>query len=506
MWPCALFLLSGFSHADPLETGPPGGAHLAHMEQFGAQSPLQNRAPQTRSPAPPPDVTVYGYHPYWGPDPATLDFSRLSHLAIFNVDLNSDGTLSDTHRWTDVAGDVVPLAHAEGVSVQLCVTSFDDDVMASVLPSESRRATAIAELVSLVDAYDADGINIDFEGLDSDLKDDFTTFIQELYPLVSELTIAMPPVDWNGAYDFDELALSSDGLFIMGYGYHWTGGNPGPGDPLYGSDTWGAYSLEWSVDDYLTWGATKDKIILGLPLYGNEWPTASDDIPGSATGTGWSVIMSSAEEIADSEGREWDEDSLSPYVLRSSSQLWYDDTESIQYRIQWAVDQDLQGVGFWALGYESEDVGFWEMVTEETSWGGEDPDEEDPADDEAPVALVSASQLVYPDEPAVLDGSASYDPEGASLSYSWTQLRGPTLQMSNADGAVAGLQASEPGVYEFALVVNDGTQNSDATSIDIVVVNPGAEVGELRGCSIGGLAAGSWLSGLLLVGARRRRR
>ena len=102
-------------------------------------------------------MTVYGYHPYWGADPTTLDFSRLTHLAIFNVDLKSDGTLADTHRWTDVAGDVVPLAPAEGVSVQLCVSSFDDDVMASVLPDPTKRARAIAELVALVDDYDADG-------------------------------------------------------------------------------------------------------------------------------------------------------------------------------------------------------------------------------------------------------------------------------------------------------------------------------------------------------------
>jgi hypothetical protein len=420
------------------------------------------------------------------------------------VDLNADGTLSDTDHWTDVAGDVVPLAHASGVSVQLCVTSFDDDVMASVLPDADKRATAIAELVSLVDAYDADGINVDFEGLNVDLKHDFTAFIQELYPLVSELTIAMPAVDWSGAYDFDELALSSDGLFIMGYGYHWTGGDPGPGDPLYGSGTWGSYSLEWSVNDYLTWGATEDKIILGLPLYGNEWPTASNDVPGSATDTGWAVVMSSADQIAESEGREWDEDSLSPYVLRSSSQLWYDDTESIQYRIQWAVDQGLQGVGFWALGYESEDVGFWEMVTEETSWSeNEEPGEE--TEDEPPIAVVSASQLVYPDEPVVLDGSASYDPEEQSLSYSWTQIRGPSVQLSNSDGPVAGLKASEPGVYGFALVVNDGSQDSDAASIEIVVVDPGADVARLEGCSMGGLAAGSWLSGIFLIFSRRQR-
>ena len=119
--------------------------------------------------------------------------------------------------------------------------------------------------------------------------------------------------------------------------------------------------------------------------------------------------------------------------------------------------------------------------------------------------MVSASQLVYPDEPVVLDGSASYDPEEQSLSYSWTQIRGPSVQLSNSDGPVAGLKASEPGVYGFALVVNDGSQDSDAASIEIVVVDPGADVARLEGCSMGGLAAGSWLSGIFLIFSRRQR-
>ena len=146
-----------------------------HTSSIPTAEPVQN----TRIT---PQITVYGYHPYWGPDPSTVDFSRLTHLAIFNVDLNADGTLAETHRWTEVAGDVVPLAHAEGVSVHLCITSFDDNVMASVLPDPTKRAVTIAQLVDLVDSYGADGVNVDFEGLDYELKDDFSVFIEELYP------------------------------------------------------------------------------------------------------------------------------------------------------------------------------------------------------------------------------------------------------------------------------------------------------------------------------------
>lgn len=506
MWIHSWLFVTQIAISAPIPERPFSSIHAQHAEFFGKSPPRKPTAYVSgRTPAPKPRITVYGYHPYWGPDPTTLDFSRLTHLAIFNVDLQADGTLTDTDRWTAVAGDVVPLAHAEGVSVHLCITSFDDDVMASVLPDPAKRAVTIAQLVDLVDAYGADGVNVDFEGLDYELKDDFTAFIEELYPLVTELTIAMPAIDWNGSYDYDQLALSSDGLFIMGYDYHWRGGNPGPVSPLYGGDPWNQYSLEWSVDDYLTWGATRDKLILGLPLYGLEWPTTSNDVPGTSTGEGWTVYMSSGDAIAAEEGTDWDDTSLTPYILRESSQVWYDNTESLQYRIQWAVDADLQGIGFWALGYEGENSDFWDMVSGETAW--DDPSE---PTNEPPIAVITGSQLAYPHVPFVLDGSSSIDPDGDAIQYTWTQTRGPAIDLLSTDGPTLEVTATESGVIEFTLVVNDGLQDSAMDSIAIVVVEPnaGSDVepsGRCGSCSAGRLATGSWLAGLMLIWGRLRR-
>ena len=41
----------------------------------------------------PPNVSVYGYHAYWTGSVLDIDLAPLSHIAVFNVDLNSDGTL-----------------------------------------------------------------------------------------------------------------------------------------------------------------------------------------------------------------------------------------------------------------------------------------------------------------------------------------------------------------------------------------------------------------------------
>ena len=238
-----LALLGSLAVAGPRIATPHADALLAHAgdPHVVVPAPPPGAAPPPSEPVP--DMTVYAYHPYWESDPTQLHWDQLTHVAIFEVELKSDGTLADTDNWTDVAAGVVAAAHAHGVKVHLCVISFDESVQSSVLQSASKRATAVAELKSLVDQYGADGVNVDVEGMDDSLSGEFVQFITELHDAVGEVYIATPAVDWLGAYDYSQLAANSEGLFIMGYGYHWTGGDPGPNDPLYGGGDWSTYSL-----------------------------------------------------------------------------------------------------------------------------------------------------------------------------------------------------------------------------------------------------------------------
>lgn len=488
-----------------LSAAPPG-PHAAQLHQFGTRPPPLAAPLPPPPPGAPPDVTVYGYHAYWTGSPLDLDFSRLTHVAVFNVGLNSDGTLSDTSRWTAVATDLVPLAHSHGVKVHLCMTSFSDTETNAVLSSPSRRATAIAALAELVDSYGADGVNVDIEGLDLDQKQNMVSFIDELGDAVDEIVIATPAIDWTGAFDYSELARLSDGLFIMGYGYHWAGGDPGPVAPLFGGDPWSAYSLDWSVDDYLSAGATADKIILGLPLYGREWPTSSTAVPGTATGEGSAVIMSSALSEAASRGSLYDAVTHTPYILEPTTQLWYDDTESVRDRIAYAVDAGLQGVGFWALQYEGDPETFWEMVSDETVLTAPDDDDDDNGggsdpNNAAPVALAGLPLLAYPGDTVILDGSPSYDEDGEIVSYRWAPVAGPETTLERADSARPRMPVPRAGVYEVELTVTD---DDGATGTDTVtVVVSGVDV--TSGCAaLGGGASWGWLAGLLALGHRRR--
>ena len=335
----------------------PSGPHheqLLNPPELPLRSPARPPADPPSGPtAPPtagPDVWVYGFLAYWTDGPDALDWDRLTHVAIFNVDLNSDGSVDGDSYWHAWAPEAVALAEPYGVKIHLTLTCFSDSVMDAVLPNPSVRGRTVEALGELVDEYGAHGVNIDCEGMDSYLRDDLVDFVAEVGDRVGEVTVATPAIDWNGSYDYDALAAASDGLFIMGYGYHWSSGDPGPVAPLHGGDPWSDYSLSWSVDDYIYYGAPPDKIILGLPLYGRDWPSTSNAIPGDATGDGSAVVMSTAVDEAEIYGRNYDAVTDTPYYFPDSrSQVWYDDTDSIREKVSYAVGEGLLGVGFWAL-------------------------------------------------------------------------------------------------------------------------------------------------------------
>lgn len=520
-----LTIASTVAHAIP-------GPHAAQLSEWGARPRGPAAPPLAPAPASP-GATVYGYYPYWGDDPSSLPYDRLTHIAIFGVYLESDGSLSSTSTWDSLASEIVPLAHAAGVRVHLCVISFEDDVHAAVLGSSSKRAAAIAAMAELVEEQGADGVNIDFEGLDSDLKEEMVTFIEDLADAVEDVYLATPAVDWSGAWDYSELSAAADGLFIMGYDYHWSGGDPGPNSPLYGSDTWGSYALDWTVDDYITYGATPDKIVLGLPLYGRWWPS-DYEVGASATGDGESYTFTSAVSAGESAGRRWDDESRTPYAFFDGGQLWYDDTDSLAERISWAVtDQGLQGVGFWALTYEDNDAEFWDMVSSYTASAGGDDGGGDsgggdsgggdvgggdgggddggvdsaPPSDGQPVARAGVAFMAYPGDTVILDGSASSDPGGAELKFRWTQVGGATVALEGGATAEPSFVAPAPGTLSFELVVNNGEQYSDPDVVDVVVADP--EVGERwmgGGCqTVPGAGWGLVVAAAAAMARRRRR-
>ncbi len=101
------------------------------------------------------------------------------------------------------------------------------------------------------------------------------------------------------------------------------------------------------------------------------------------------------------------------------------------------------------------------------------------------VAEVAAgSDAILIGATAYLDGSASYDPEGASLTYHWsfvTKPAGSNASLAGAETAAPSFVADVQGYYVVSLVVSDGSLSSDPDEATVMVYSSSsAAIQDLR--------------------------
>jgi len=367
-----LFVLTSGLIAQDVQEKP----HALHVAQFG-QSEVDQQGDFTgypmdlvpRSDLREPSHVVFGYHPYWnGTAWENYVYDILSHVAWFGLEMNSNGDITSDHGWP--VNGLVNLAHSRGVKVIVTVTNFDNDGIGTLLGNATRRQNAINNLIAEVSAGNADGVNIDFEFVPSSARANFNTFIHDLTQAFhdqipgSEVSIAMPSVDWSNAYDYDYLSDNCDGLMIMAYGYYWSGSSrAGPISPLNGD--FSSWHISRTIQDYLTkTGDDGSQLILGLPWYGRDWQVTSTAVnaPVASGTTGATILYPAAEASAQSHGKQYHTGVATAwynYNNGNQHQVWYDDSLSLVTKYQYAVDQEIKGIGIWALGYDGGRPEIW---------------------------------------------------------------------------------------------------------------------------------------------------
>ncbi|WP_164002395.1 PKD domain-containing protein [Pyxidicoccus caerfyrddinensis] len=106
-----------------------------------------------------------------------------------------------------------------------------------------------------------------------------------------------------------------------------------------------------------------------------------------------------------------------------------------------------------------------------------------PPENLRPVARAGSSLEVLVGLAVEVDGSASTDPEGQTLTYSWTVVSSPhgsTATLSQASAAKPSITPDLEGAYVLRLVVSDGTHQSEPAFITLSgrdtapVARPGA--------------------------------
>ena len=104
------------------------------------------------------------------------------------------------------------------------------------------------------------------------------------------------------------------------------------------------------------------------------------------------------------------------------------------------------------------------------------------AANQAPTANAGRDQDVQLGERVTLDGSASSDPDGDTLSYAWRQTAGIQVDLRGAQTAFPYFDAGSEGTRKFELVVSDGRIEStpDRVVIRVLALNnaPVADAGD----------------------------
>ena len=105
---------------------------------------------------------VFGYHPYWmGTAWINYNFDLISTLAYFSAEVTPTGGLSNLHGWP--VASLINEAHEHGTKVVLCATLFNSSDITTLLSNAQYRQNLIDNLLTQVQAGNADGVNIDFE-------------------------------------------------------------------------------------------------------------------------------------------------------------------------------------------------------------------------------------------------------------------------------------------------------------------------------------------------------
>jgi len=283
-----------------------------------------------------------------------------------NATLYHDGaTVNSAGQFTDMGGfpdtSLQQQLKSHNASYHLCLVGDWE----GLLGNTSGQNTLFSNTANVLKNTGAQGVNLDFEGMDSSFRSAYTTFVTNfanyLHNLGFKLSLAVS-IDINGwPGGLDDLALSkvSDGLFYMGYDINWGNQQAYANAPLP--------DVESYIQSSLNAGVASNKIILGVPWYGYTYD-CNTATPNTAcvTNTQWpepAYCYAYHRDKASQYGSKWDSKSSTPYWEQVSgnkrTQGWFDDPQSTTLKYQYAKSKNLLGVGTWYCGCGDGDKDLW---------------------------------------------------------------------------------------------------------------------------------------------------
>lgn len=227
----------------------------------------------------------------------------------------------------------------------------------TILSATSKRQRLVQGIISTAQSLGLDGINIDFEGLTEDVGVHYIQFLRELSVECRKNSLVLSidnyvPFHFNEYYRLDIQGEIADYVIIMGYDEHWHGSKD-PGSVA--SIDYVSNGLEKTLEQ-----VPANKVVNALPFYTILWKTEGAEVTDEYITL--NNVADFLQRVNVTPG--WDEETCQNYAEWQSGsatyQIWVEDLESLNVKLNVMSVKDIAGVAVWRLGYGTASA--WELI------------------------------------------------------------------------------------------------------------------------------------------------
>lgn len=303
-------------------------------------------------------ISAGGYaYPFISPWVLEQTLPFLSELLVFSYGFTGEGeVLAPAYGEDDW---MIAEANNYGTRPILTLTPFGEDgnfnnrLIHSVVNSEEYKDNLIRNLLEVMEEKGYQGVDIDFEYILAEDRDAFTAFVQDVTAAMRgngyRTSVALAPKTsseqkgllYEGK-DYRALGEAADHVLLMTYEWGYTYGPPMAVAPL---------NQVRRVVEYALTQIPAEKIDLGIPNYGYDWPLPY--VRGTTRAATINNVQ--AVRIAVENGAEirFDDVAESPYFTYTENgvehEVWFEDVRSLLAKFELIKEYGLRGCGYWQI-------------------------------------------------------------------------------------------------------------------------------------------------------------
>ena len=300
---------------------------------------------------------VFGYaYPFINAQTLQNTLPHITDLYVFSYGFTESGNLvppATNDAW------MIDAAVNAGVGPVLTLTPlgadgrFNNNLVTNLVHNPDTQQRLIWELGHTMQEGRFIGLDLDFEYVQSEDRQAYAEFLRKVTGIMNqfgyEVTVALAPktsADQPGllyeGIDYGLLGAAANRAFLMTYESGYSLGPPMAVAPI---------NMVRRVVDYAVTEIPREKISLGIPNYGYDWPLPFErGITRART-----INNLEAVQMAIDFGVEiqFDETAQSPYFrywqYGVQHEVWFEDARSIKAKFDLIKEYGLAGAGYWQL-------------------------------------------------------------------------------------------------------------------------------------------------------------